>query len=60
VTIGGHEMGPADAAAALGLTVEQLLERAMDGNIPNCVLDADGWRFRRRSIQSLAERRAGT
>jgi hypothetical protein len=60
VTIGAHEMGPEEAAGALGLTVAELLERAGDGKIPNCVLDADGWRFRRRSIQSLAERRAGT
>ena len=55
--IGKHEMGPEEAAEALGLTVEQLLERAGNGDIPQTVLGRDGWRFRRQAIERLLERR---
>jgi hypothetical protein len=56
--IGKHEMEPQEAAAALGLTVEQLVERAMDGQIPQAKLDRRGWVFRREAIERLAARRA--
>lgn len=58
MTIGKHEMGPEEAAAALGLTLAELLERAGNGDIAGAQLDRHGWHFRREAIERLAARRA--
>lgn len=54
--LGRHEMGPEEAAAALGITVEQLLERAGNGDIPQTKLDRHGWKFSRPTIAKMLER----
>ena len=51
-------LGPQEAAAILGISVAELLERASEGRIADAVLNVSGWQFRRREIQRLAAVRA--
>jgi hypothetical protein len=50
-------LGPEVAAALMGLSVAELLELASDGRIHGAILDASGWHFDRRGMETFLTRR---